>query len=177
MVRKTKRRPEALFFYLSGDVRANYKAKFITGWSWNEDDPDFNKFCSWIFKENTRAVETDEMIRSAIKARSEYQDLLSSVVGVCSLYEKSGFNEDAKYRMTRKASTIDKRLADFILIKETRLFTDLKYKIVDYVKNCKSLKSLGSQEGGSYTRKVIFYRKQTHYRPVTSAAAFGSVRS
>lgn len=43
-------------FYFSDELRANYKAKLITRWSWNEDDLDFNKFCSWLFKENTRAV-------------------------------------------------------------------------------------------------------------------------
>lgn len=71
------------------------------------------------------------MIRYAIKALSDYHDELSSKIGVFSLYDKSGFNKEAKYGMFRKAATVEKPLADLVIIKKPRGFSDLKYKIVD----------------------------------------------
>lgn len=99
------------------------------------------------------------------------------MVGVGSLYKKSGSNDEAKYEMLRKSATVDKRVAEFLLNKGLREFSDLKDTVVEYVRTAETFQSLGPQYEKSYTKKVIFGPEQNYARPAKSAATLESVRS
>lgn len=73
------------------------------------------------------------MIRTAIKARLNLHNLEGSLATVCSLYEKSRYEDEAKYGIIHKATKVYKHLVDFLHIKGTRAFRDLNDTIIEYV--------------------------------------------
>lgn len=69
--------------------------------------------------------------------------------------------------MLCKAATVQKNLSD-LLNKGLHFLSDFKDKIAEYVKNSGTFPSLGSSQGESYTKKVIFDPEQNYSRPATS---------
>lgn len=148
LLESEEEKSESLFAYLSVDARTKYKNKFIDGWSLNESGRDFPSVCDWLVEEYAKEVEPDELIRTAIEARLDFDNLLGSLVQLCDMYVKAGFNEHAKYSMLCRAAMLNSRLANFMLIKGPTDFQDMNQAIVQLVKNSETFKTSSDGANG-----------------------------
>lgn len=80
-------------------------------------------------------MEPDDLIRIAIERRLDFGNFPASLVQLCDMYAKAGFNDQAKYGMLRKAAKLNNRLADYIRIKGPTHYRGMKDANVQFVKN------------------------------------------
>lgn len=91
-----------LFAYLNREARSAYPSNFITGWSLTEEGKSFKPVCEWLDNRYAKTVDLDELIRIAMNARLDKEELVKFPTVLDEFYNKAGINKKTKYGMLRR---------------------------------------------------------------------------
>ena len=164
---------ENLLAYIGGEVKQRYKAKYLTGYKLTDEGKNFDFVCQWLVEAYAKKVEPHEIIREAMDATIDHSNIVNSLNNVCSLYDKAGFNEVAKFGMLKKAmenaTRIDDKFCQFILNKSPKTFDELKETISSFEK---------TKESFNYVFRTSKQINPNDFipRPAMSASAIESVK-
>lgn len=82
-----------LFAYLCGKAPACIFAKSIVGWPITEESRVFSAVCKWLVQQCPKEVDPVELIRRAMDADLDINDLIKSLSHMDGMHDKAGFND------------------------------------------------------------------------------------
>ena len=123
-----------LIAYLGGRAFDAYYEKFTSDCDLIDDAKDYAKVRAWLLTEFAPQEDHADCIQRAVKSRLNPQDLVGSIQELDRIYEKAGFNDQAKYGLLIQACMNVPDLAQFTILKSPDGYEELKLTIREYVR-------------------------------------------
>ena len=125
-------RASELLRYLEGDAFDFLYHAFVKNGDISEDGSDYQKVKK-AFSERFAPVESpEEVIRDAMASRLSFRDVSGSLRNSDRLYEKAGFNDDAKFGLLLNAVMEHLELAQFAIYRSAKTYEALFDAIMDF---------------------------------------------
>ena len=98
-----RERASELLRYLEGDAFDFFYQAFVKNGDISADGSDYQKVKKALVERFAPVESPEDVIRDAMAARLSFGDLSGSLHKADRLYEKAGFNDEAKFRLIRNA--------------------------------------------------------------------------
>ena len=125
-------RASELLRYLEGDAFDFFYQAFVKNRDISADALEYQKVKKALVERFGPVGSPEDVIRYAMAARLSFGDLSGSLRNSERLYEKAGFNDEAKFGLLRNVVMEHLELAQFVIYRGAKTYNDLFDAIMDF---------------------------------------------